>query len=354
MAQPVQTLSMSPPVAPNVQVVLDDVYDPQEASCNDCKELGRVVEDAKEGQLVCLRCGAVIGDRVISEGSEWRTFGDGESSRKDDPQRTGGPESELLAELGLSTMIARSTNPDDNWLSKSQSRDSLESQHRTLLDAFMKISQMAGRLSLPRAVVTRAQERYKRIVDSKELKHRKGEALQAVCLYIAWKHAGVPRTIKELCSATGVRKRDVSRLYSKIKKLKLTKKDGGPSTKKDKKNKTEILPQSAVFMDRFCSSLQVPRTAANAATEIVKRVARRGLLEGKQPQTIAGAAIYMICQLAPAYKKDFEAIGDVTGMASGTLRQAYQTLHTHRLELVPDGFVPTAVVEALSATPSGF
>jgi len=107
-------------------------------------------------------------------------------------------------------------------------------------------------------------------------------------------------------------------------------------------------------MDRFCSSLQIPRTAANAATEIVKRVAKRGLLEGKQPQTIAGAAIFMICQLAPAYKKDFEEIGSVAGMAPGTIRQAYQTLHVHRMELVPEGFVPTAVVDALSATPGGF
>jgi transcription initiation factor TFIIB len=348
----------APPPASNVQVVLDDVYDPQEAMCKDCGDEGNVVEDAKEGQLVCLRCGVIVGDRVISEGSEWRTFGDGESSRKDDPQRTGGPESELLAELGLSTMIGtNSKNPGDDWLNKSQSRDSLESHHRTLLDAFMKISQMGGRLTLPRAVITKAQELYKRIVDSKELKNRKGEALQAVCLYMAWKLQGVPRTIKELCSATGVRKRDVSRLYSKIKKLKLYKKTGAGATtggKKTKASKVETIPQSAVFMDRFCSQLAIPRGPTNHATEIAKRVASMGLLEGKQPQTIAGAAIFMVCQLASAYKKTFQEIGDVTGMAPGTLRQAYHILWDSREALVPEGFVPKEVVTALQLNPPGF
>jgi len=204
---------------------------------------------------------------------------------------------------------ANPKDPGDDWLAKSQSRDSLESHHRTLLDAFMKISQMGGRLTLPRSVVTKAQEFYKRIVDSKELKNRKGEALQAVCLYMAWKLQGVPRTIKELCSATGIRKRDVSRLFSKIKKLKLYKKTGtGPTGKKIKTTKVETLPQSAVFMDRFCSQLSIPRGPTNHATEIAKRVASMGLLEGKQPQTVAGAAIFMVCQLASAYKKPFKKL----------------------------------------------
>jgi len=137
----------------------------------------------------------------------------------------------------------------------------------------------------------------------------------------------------------------------KLKKLKLYKKSGGISGKKEKKNKTETLPQAAVFMDRFCSQLALPRFVANAATEIVKRVATLGLLEGKQPQTIAGSAIFMVCQLAPAYHKTFQEIGDVTSMAAGTLRQAYHILHGGRMELVSqDNFLPS-VVEALQANP---
>jgi len=298
MQLPTQTLPS------NVQVIVDDIYDPQDQMCKDCGDKGQVVEDSKEGQMVCLRCGCVTNDRVISEGSEWRTFGDGDSSRKDDPQRTGGPESELLAELCLSTIVGNNPNLDgDNFFAKTQNRDALENRHRVLLESFMKIAQMAGRLNLPRSVVTKAQEFYKSFVDCKELKVRKGEALQAVCLYISWRLSGVPRTIKELCTATGIRKRDVSRLYSKIKKLKLHK-----SGKKPKVSKSPSLPPSAVFMDRFCSQLQIPRGPTNWATEITKRVAQRGLLEGKQPQTIAGAAIFMVCQLAPAYKKHFKIL----------------------------------------------
>eukprot|EP00456_Euglypha_rotunda_P076716 TRINITY_DN7200_c0_g1_i3.p1 TRINITY_DN7200_c0_g1~~TRINITY_DN7200_c0_g1_i3.p1 ORF type:complete len:260 (+),score=38.10 TRINITY_DN7200_c0_g1_i3:78-857(+) len=256
-----------------------------------------------------------------------------------------------MQEIGLSTVIGSIAGDANNPLSKFQTRDSLDSHHRTLLEAFRKIQVVAGRLSLPQSVITKAQELYKRVVDSKELKHRKGEALQAVCLYMSWKLAGVARTIKELCNATGVPKRDVSRLYTKIKKLKLYKKSGGTSGKKEKKTKVESLPQSAIFMDRFCSQLALPRFVANAATEIVKRVATLGLLEGKQPQTIAGSAIFMVCQLAPAYQKTFQEIGDITSMAAGTLRQAYHILHASRMELVPtESFLPS-VVQNLQANP---
>jgi len=61
----------------------------------------------------------------------------------------------------------------------------------------------------------------------------------------------------------------------------------------------------------------------------------------------------MVCQLAPAYRKTFQEIGDVTGMAAGTLRQAFHTLHAARMELVPTDFVPIQVIEALQANPPG-
>jgi len=140
-------------------------------------------------------------------------------------------------------------------------------------------------------------------------------------------------------------------LYScKIKKLNLHK--GSKKTKVSKK--AQSVPQSVVFMDRFCSQLGIPRGPTNHATEIVKRVASRGLLEGKQPQTIAGAAIFMVCQLAPAYRKTLQEIADVSGMAVGTLRQAYQTLHSYRRDLVPEDCAQPATVEALLASSPEF
>jgi len=127
-----------------------------------------------------------------------------------------------------------------------------------------------------------------------------------------------------------------------------------PEVKKIKKSsKDTTAPQSVQFMERYCSNLQLPRATINAATTIVKKVSELGLLEGKQPQTIAGSAIFMVCQLAPAYKKTFQEISDVTSMAVGTLRQAFHTLHAHRFDLVPGDFVPKAVVEQLQIAPVG-
>jgi hypothetical protein len=32
--------------------------------------------DMQQGRMVCQTCGLVVGDRIIAEGAEWRTFAD--------------------------------------------------------------------------------------------------------------------------------------------------------------------------------------------------------------------------------------------------------------------------------------
>ncbi|HXX98940.1 MAG TPA: TFIIB-type zinc ribbon-containing protein, partial [Candidatus Bathyarchaeia archaeon] len=64
------------------------------------------------GEIVCQHCGAVISDRTVEKGSEWRTFVTSTASREgDDQNRTGMPYSLARSDMGLSTVIGR-TNRD--------------------------------------------------------------------------------------------------------------------------------------------------------------------------------------------------------------------------------------------------
>jgi transcription initiation factor TFIIB len=76
-----------------------------DAFCSDCKRQTEVVFDHSAGDTVCSECGLVLESHSIDETSEWRTFAN--ESGDNDPVRVGGPTNPLLADGGLSTVIAK-------------------------------------------------------------------------------------------------------------------------------------------------------------------------------------------------------------------------------------------------------
>lgn len=149
--------------------------------------------DETNGIYVCKECALVVGKPIIFEGTEWRNFeDDGQRSNKGDPNRVGGRETELLEELGLSTMIGAG----DATLSQTHSRATLQSAQFRFLNHLKRIAELANRFELPRNITERAQEMFKRVIECKEFKHRKGESLYAACIHVACKQQHVPRTYK--------------------------------------------------------------------------------------------------------------------------------------------------------------
>ena len=55
--------------------------------CKECKDpVPNIVEDFKNGDLICGSCGMVLSDRVVDTRSEWRTFSNSDEAG-DDPSR---------------------------------------------------------------------------------------------------------------------------------------------------------------------------------------------------------------------------------------------------------------------------
>ena len=78
-------------------------------TCPSCRTLPPDLEENfAAGDLVCKRCGTIVGDRIIDERSEWRTFASESGGVGDDPSRVGGPANPLLDGDGLETMISGS------------------------------------------------------------------------------------------------------------------------------------------------------------------------------------------------------------------------------------------------------
>lgn len=113
--------------------------------CPDCKKSTEVVFDHAAGDTVCVECGLVLEAHSIDETSEWRTFAN--EGHDNDPVRVGGPTNPLLADGGLSTVIAKPNGSSGDFLTSSlgrwQSRGS--NPDRNLIQAFKSIATMADR-----------------------------------------------------------------------------------------------------------------------------------------------------------------------------------------------------------------
>ncbi|XP_057535236.1 transcription initiation factor IIB-2 [Amaranthus tricolor] len=295
-----------------------------DAYCTDCKKHTEVVFDHSAGDTVCSECGLVLESHSIDETSEWRTFAN--ESNDNDPVRVGGPSNPLLSDGGLSTVISKPNGTTGDYLSSSLGRwqNRGANPDRGLILAFKTIATMADRLGLVSTIKDRASEIYKKVEDQKSSRGRNQDAILAACLYIACRQEDKPRTVKEICSvANGATKKEIGRAKEYIVK------------------QLEVEMGKAVdmgtihagdFLRRFCSNLGMNNQAMKAAQEAVQKSEEIDIR--RSPISIAAAVIYIITQLSEE-KKPLKDISLATGVAEGTIRNAYKDLYPHISKIIP-------------------
>jgi len=290
-----------------------------------------LIEDHRAGDMICSECGLVVGDRVIDVGSEWRTFSNSDKGGED-RCRVGGPENDLLRS-DLSTMIQQS--PGGKYGIDGQTEyknyNKMSGADRALKSAFMNISQMADKASLPGSIVDRANRLFKMVYEGKSLKGRSHDATSSACLYIACRQEGVPRTFKEIVAISTVNKKEIGRCFKLI--------------LKEHDTNVEII-NSGDFMSRFCGQLELKREVQKAATYIAQKATDMDIVSGRSPISIAAAAIYMASQ-ASEFKKSGNEIAVIAGVAESTIKQSYKLMLPRAFELFPSDFKFVTSVENL-------
>lgn len=158
--------------------------------------------------------------------------------------------------------------------------------------------------------------------DGRSLKGRSHEAIASACLYIACRQEGVPRTFKEIVAISNIGKKEIGRCFKLI--LQAHKTDCRGITTGD-------------FMDRFCTTLELPKEVQKAAIHIAEKSVNLDIVPGRSPISVAAAAIYMASQ-ASNCKKSQKEIADIAGVADVTIRQSYKLMLPRAVELFPEGF----------------
>ncbi|PKA59927.1 Transcription initiation factor IIB [Apostasia shenzhenica] len=206
------------------------------------------------------------------------------------------------------------------------------------LRAYLQILDVSSILGLDHDVVDHAFQLFRDCCSATCLRNRSIEALATAALVHAIREAQEPRTLQEISTASNLPQKEIGK-YIKIlgEALKLSQPINSNSI--------------SVHMPRFCTLLQLNKSAQELAAHIGEVVINKCFCTRRNPISISAAAIYLACQLEDKRKTQAE-ICKVTGLTEVTLRKVYKELLENWDDLLPSNYTPAVPPEKAFPTTS--
>ncbi|MEM0223781.1 MAG: transcription initiation factor IIB [Thermofilum sp.] len=295
---------------------------PEEAAAElKCPHCGstKLVYDPSRGEVICAECGYVMSEREIDLGAEWRAFTPEERERR---SRVGAP----ISSFGVESLV---TDIDwggrdaagreislrrklemlrlRKWQVRARAQSSME---RNLAQAVIELERLSAQLGLPKTVLDRALEIYKRALESNLVRGRSIESVMAAAVYAACRELKLPRTLDEIAVYTRAGRKDVARCYRLLLREASIK---------------VPLPNAADFVPRIGSYLRLSGQTIKAAIEILDKARAAGLTAGKDPAGLAAAAIY-IAALQNGEMRTQKEVARAAKVTEVTVRNRYKEL----------------------------
>jgi len=195
------------------------------AVCSTCAK-GQLVTDQESGELFCSECGAVLSERSPDTRAEWRHF---EGELESDSSRVGMPASLASHDMGLETVIGE-TNFDvsghklaPSVLSAFQRlrtwdlRTRLSSPtSRSYIRAFNELRRLRDELGLSNSITEKSAYIFRKARQKGLLRGRSSSSVVAAAIYLACRESNSPRTLKDVCTASNTKRKNVTRCYRLI------------------------------------------------------------------------------------------------------------------------------------------
>jgi len=285
---------------------------------------------------VCSKCGLVVQKTLLYEQSEWRNFSDKDGTNKADPNRIGGIYDPLLsASANLATFIGG--HDGSSRLQKISQMHNLSPLDRKKFRVSSLISNFGNRMSLPQDVKLMARDLVNQILESGEMPGKNTTVLVASVIYISAKMCRAPRPLKELCAIMNVRRKDVSRIYSEIQKLKAKEKIKIQSLRvRNQESDAEM------YATKFARVLELPNKAVLAVQETAKNVHRLEIMHSHQPTTVAACVIWAVMKVKrdkEEYQRTAEMLAKVCQISERNFQSQYsRSIKPKLLDIIPANY----------------
>jgi transcription initiation factor TFIIB len=239
----------------------------------ECPECGskNLITDHKRAETSCADCGAIIAENIVNLGAEWRAFDKEQRARR---ERTGPPTDRYRTDHGLGTL------PREVPGVKSRIAKTRPSDQKTLFNAYGEANRICVALGLPKTIENEAKDICKMAKKENLFQNMGIDRVVAAAVLITCQRNGIPRIAKEICDVSLIK--DFKKILSGSKII---------------KRRLEIRATSnrdpSDFLPSFCSKLGLNMQVETLAREIIEMTKEQSLFNGKKPNGIAAAAIYI-------------------------------------------------------------
>jgi transcription initiation factor TFIIB len=279
-----------------------------------------LVFDNDRSELVCNNCGLVIEENIADNGPEWRAF---DAEQRNSRVRTGAPMRYTKLNKGLVTEIDL-YNKDIRGVRIPSKRQAqlyrmrkwhkratiASSSERNYLIALPELNRVSSYLGLPENIRENAALLYRRCVKNNMIRGRPIETVVQAVIYAACRKAGMPRTLDEIASISGLPKKEIGRAYRAI------------SHELDLRIP---LTDPMAYVPRYVNALKLSGEAQEKAIELLKDAMKKGLVSGRSPTGVSAAAVYIAGALSGERRTQKE-VADVAGVTEVTIRNRYREL----------------------------
>jgi len=191
------------------------------------------------------------------------------------------------------------------------------STERNLARALGELNTVGSRLKLPRHVIEQASAIYRKLLKNNMVRGRSINGCAAACLYMSCRQAKIARTLDEVTSASSINKKEIGRCYRWIYKeldisVPISKADG--------------------YISRLTSELELKTPTEILARKIVSVIRQLRLTGGRNPISIASAAIYVASSVSGKKRTQGE-IANAANITEVTIRNRYKEF-LNRVEII--------------------
>jgi transcription initiation factor TFIIB len=290
--------------------------------CSICKAANCIITDLDAGEMICSGCGLVLSNNIQNTKHEWRDFMDNEISKN--RRRTGPPTSLGHHDRGLYTMIGKGRKDasgnvlDSSALSLMKRLRTWDLRSQTSVNgnlrlAFDQLEILKDKLGLPSSIIEKTAYIYRKARSRGLVRGRETRIVIAAALYLACRQQGIPRTLKEICLISNVKRRAVSREYRDIIfELDL--------------NIPIVDPLKCIT--RIANQINLSGKIKHDAVAFMKAATENTFSAGKNPMGLAATILYQSC-LINGYDTIGQAVfAQTAGVTEVTIRNISKYLKT--------------------------
>jgi len=287
-----------------------------------------VVNEDKFQCCANTKCGIVYKNST-NDTAEWKYSGENGT----DNSRCGMPVNPLLVEssYGCSVINNGSSTYEMRKLKKYTDWQSMPYKEKTLYDDFKYITTRSELSGIPKIIINDAMRYYTTLSENTTFRGLNRDGIIAASIYISCRINGVPRSPKEIAQIFAI---DISIATKGCKTA--------VSVIRELENTDDTIRKMAfsnitplVFIDRYCSMLDMPQDLTKLCTFICVIIEKRNLIPENTPHAIAGGVLYYVsfkCHLNKS-KTDISKIIDISEV---TIAKCFKKLIECDHNLIPE------------------